>query len=82
VVARSPSADPAALRAHLLAGHTTAEDVGRIAARAGAGKLVLTHLVPADEQEVADEAWIGAVRPHFDGEIVVGHDLLDVWGGP
>src|SRR5438477_1244556 len=35
--------DAARLRRHLLAAHTATEDVGRIAARAGVGTLVLSH---------------------------------------
>lgn len=66
------------LRAHLLASHTPAAEAGRVAAAAGVKKLVLSHLVPGDDPSITDEMWRAAARPHFDGEIVVGRDLLAV----
>ncbi|MGZ5483065.1 MAG: MBL fold metallo-hydrolase, partial [Pyrinomonadaceae bacterium] len=50
------------LRAHLLASHTSAEDVGRIAARAGVKTLVLTHFVPGNDPSITDEQWAEGVR--------------------
>ena len=65
------------LRAHLLASHTTAEDVGRVAAEAGVKTLVLSHFVPGGAP-IPDQTWIDAVRPHFGGRIVVGRDLMEL----
>ena len=67
---------PPKLRDFLVDGHTTAEDAGRIAAQAGVGTLVLTHLLPGDQPEVTDEIWAAEAARQFDGRIVVGHDLL------
>jgi ribonuclease BN (tRNA processing enzyme) len=67
---------PPNLRSFLVGGHTSAEDCGRIAARAGVKTLALTHLLPSDEGLVSDETWIGEARRHFAGEIVVGEDLM------
>jgi len=66
---------PPNLKKFLLAGHTTAEDAGRIAAQAGVRRLVLTHLLPGDEP-IADEVWREHAARHFKGEIVVGKDKL------
>lgn len=66
----------ATLKAHLLASHTLAEDVGRIATRAGVGRLVLNHLVPADDPEVRAEHWEAAVRTTWAGSLTVGRDGL------
>jgi ribonuclease BN (tRNA processing enzyme) len=66
------------LRRHLLAAHTTTEELGKIAARAGVKTLVLSHLVPGGSPPIADDAWIEGVRAHFDGRIVVGHDLMEL----
>jgi ribonuclease BN (tRNA processing enzyme) len=66
------------LRAHLLASHTTTEQVGRVATEAGVKTLVLSHFVPGGVPFVADEVWRDAVRPTFKGEIVVGRDLLEL----
>lgn len=66
------------LREHLLASHTSAEGVGRIAARAGIKTLVLTHLVPGNDPSITDEQWSEGVRKHFKGRIVVGKDLMEI----
>jgi ribonuclease BN (tRNA processing enzyme) len=76
LVARVPQA--ATLREHLLASHTAAEDCGRVAAAAGVGMLVLSHLVPSDDPAITDEMWIAAARVHFRGPVVVGKDLLEL----
>lgn len=67
---------PPRLKAFLMEGHTTAEDCGRIAAEAGVKTLVLSHLLPGDDAELADEVWRAEAARHFRGEIVVGRDLL------
>ena len=66
------------LRDHLLASHTMAEDVGRIAAMAGVKKLALNHLVPADDPAFSDKDWAHAVATHWDGEVIVGKDGLKI----
>ncbi|MDB5733882.1 MAG: elaC [Alphaproteobacteria bacterium] len=66
------------LRAHLLASHTTAEEVGRIATEAGVKTLVLSHFVPGGLPAISDAEWEAAVRPHFKGELIVGRDLLEI----
>jgi len=66
------------LREHLLASHTSTEDVGRIAAQAGVKTLVLSHLVPGDDPSITDEQWIAGVRAHFNGTVIVGKDLLEI----
>ncbi|THD36140.1 MAG: MBL fold metallo-hydrolase [Sphingomonas sp.] len=62
---------------HLRRSHTSAEDAGRVAARAGVKKLVLSHLVPGGPQ-VTDAMWLAAVRTTFAGEVVIGRDLMEV----
>ena len=63
-----------AVRHHLARAHSTPEQVGEIATRAGVRTLVLSHLVPGDLAPTEDE-WEARVRPHFAGEIVCGVDL-------
>jgi ribonuclease Z len=58
----------------LMSYHTSAEEAGVIARDAGVKTLVLTHLIPAGQEEVFRER---AARA-FKGEIVVGRDLLKV----
>ncbi|MGL5139300.1 MAG: MBL fold metallo-hydrolase [Beijerinckiaceae bacterium] len=66
----------ARLKQHLLASHTIAEDVGRIAADAGVKHLALNHLVPADDPEVSAAHWEAAVRTRYAGPLTVGRDGL------
>jgi ribonuclease BN (tRNA processing enzyme) len=76
LVARVPNADR--LLEHIVASHTTHEDVGKVAKAAGVKTLVLSHIVPADDASVTDEIWIAGVRPHFDGKVIVGRDLMEL----
>src|SRR2546421_1899194 len=66
------------LREHLLAAHTSTEDVGRIAAQADVKTLVLTHFVPGDDPAITDEQWSEGVRKYFNGRIIVGKDLMEI----
>ena len=47
-----------------------------MAAAAGVKTLVLSHLLPGALAPVPDDTYVAAVRKHFDGEIIVGRDLL------
>lgn len=73
LIASEPNATT--LREHLVASHSTPEQVGLVATEAGVKTLVLSHFVPGGPV-VADQAWLDAVRPHFAGEIVIGKDLM------
>ena len=66
------------LRAHLLSSHTSTQEVGRLAKEAGVKTLVLSHFVPGGYPFLKDEIWYDAVRPYFDGELIVGRDLLEI----
>jgi ribonuclease BN (tRNA processing enzyme) len=59
---------------HLLNSHTTIEQVGEVAQRAGAGTLVLNHLVPADNPH---RRWLEA-RGGFSERLIVGEDLMQL----
>jgi ribonuclease BN (tRNA processing enzyme) len=76
LVSRIPNASR--LRDHLLASHTSVEDCARIATAAGVKMLVLSHLVPPDDPQVSEQDWLTAARPHYEGPIVVGRDLLEI----
>jgi ribonuclease BN (tRNA processing enzyme) len=67
---------PPRLKQFLVEGHTSAEDCGRIAAQAGVKTLVLSHLLPGDDTELADAVWRAEAAKHFGGEIIVGRDLM------
>ena len=74
----APGEPGSALRKHVMDSHTTAEDAGRIATRAGVKTLVLSHFVPAEEPPISDEQWRAAAAGTFAGTVVVGRDLLEL----
>ena len=76
IIASEPNAPR--LREHIIASHTTTEQVGRVATAARVKTLVLSHLVPGGVGSLSDEAWMDAVRPHFSGKLVIGRDLLEI----
>jgi ribonuclease BN (tRNA processing enzyme) len=62
----------------IISHHTTAEQVGRVAAAARVKLLVLSHFVPAEDPNVPDEEWLAPVRRHYSGQVVVGRDLMEI----
>jgi len=76
---RRDAPQPPAVVRHILASHTDAEDVGRLASAAGVKTLVLTHFVPSDPPEaVTDEQWRAAASRHFKGRVLLGKDLMEI----
>lgn len=68
-----------ALKHHIIEAHTTAEEVGQVAAEANVGTLVLTHFVPTGLPEYdRPDLWLEGVRKHYDGKVIVGEDLLEI----
>jgi ribonuclease BN (tRNA processing enzyme) len=76
LIATEPNAKT--LREHLLASHTTTEQVGRIATEAGVKTLVLSHFVPGGAPVIEDQVWFDAVRPFYSGNLIVGRDLMEI----
>jgi ribonuclease BN (tRNA processing enzyme) len=74
----APGAPGSALRKHVIESHTPVEEAGRVAAEAGVRTLVLSHLVPSENPPVTDAQWLAGARVHFRGQIIVGHDLLEL----
>jgi ribonuclease Z len=66
--------DTPEVAARLTRYHTSAEEAGQLAAKAGVRKLVLTHLIPGN----ADETFRERAGRTFKGEIVVGKDLMRI----
>jgi ribonuclease BN (tRNA processing enzyme) len=64
------------LKQHLIASHTLVEDAGRIATAARVKRLVLNHLIPADDPNVRSEDWVAAARTTWSGPLEVGRDGL------
>ena len=53
--------------------HTTPEEIGVLASNASVKKLILNHFVPPVFDE---DVLVERISKHFDGEIVVGKDLM------
>ncbi|RAZ73226.1 MBL fold metallo-hydrolase [Mesorhizobium atlanticum] len=68
----------ARLREHLFASHSLAEEAGRIASDAGVRRLVLNHLIPADDPAIGEVDWIYAVRKTWSGDLTIARDGLVV----
>lgn len=66
-----------ALGRQLLETHTTPEQVGAVAARAGVKTLVLSHLVPGNTPR---QRWLKA-QDNFAGRVIVGQDLMQIGVG-
>jgi ribonuclease BN (tRNA processing enzyme) len=66
------------LKRHIIEAHTPPDEVGRIAAEAGVDTLVLTHFVPTDGPADQAELWREGAQEGFDGEIIVGEDLMEL----
>jgi len=61
--------------AHMRKIHTFPEDLGMVAQEAKPKKLVTTHMVPATvPQELQRQ-----IAENFDGKIIVGEDLMELW---
>jgi ribonuclease BN (tRNA processing enzyme) len=66
------------LKESILSLQAPVEDAARLAQEAGVKTLVLSHLIPADDPEVTESMWLEAARPHFQGRILVGRDLMAI----
>jgi ribonuclease BN (tRNA processing enzyme) len=62
------------LMRHMQEEHTTAEDVGRLAAAAQVKKVVLTHVIPGRDEP--DAVYLDAVKKHYGGPAAVARDLM------
>jgi ribonuclease Z len=61
--------------------HSSVEDAAKTAARSGVATLVLTHPVPAPQPGTEPE-WIALAAQHFEGTVILAHDLLSLDVGP
>lgn len=60
---------------HILRSHSPAEDVARIATKAGVNTLALNHLIPNQADE---NTWRTAIAPYFGGTLLVGRDGMEI----
>ncbi len=57
--------------------HSGVHEAAETAARVGAKRLVLTHMVPAPTPDQYPE-WIEFAQQSFDGEVIIGDDLTTI----
>jgi ribonuclease Z len=57
--------------------HSGVIEAAQTAARVGAKRLALTHMVPAPTPDEYPD-WVGRASEHFDGEIIIGDDLTTI----
>jgi ribonuclease BN (tRNA processing enzyme) len=69
---------PADFISHQTKDHSAPKFVGSTATATGVSKLVLYHLIPANLSVTSQARWISLISPHYEGDIVVGSDLLEV----
>lgn len=62
---------------HLLSSHTPVGLAGKVAEEAQVKTLVLSHFVPGSSI-VSDDQWKDAAEKEFSGEVIVGHDLMNI----
>lgn len=78
VLRRASDLPPAALGpmlAHMVEDHLTPEQVGRLAAAARVGRVVLTHLAPGMDEETDTSGYTTGIAAHYRGPVTVANDL-------
>jgi len=72
-----PQAEIDSLVTHILTGHASTEDIGRVASAAGVRLLVLNHLIPGglEKTPLSDNDYITGVRLNYSGPIIVGQSI-------
>jgi ribonuclease Z len=68
---------PGPMAKDILEYHSGVEEAAQTAARVGAKRLALTHMVPAPTPDEYPE-WIARAAEHFDGDVIIGDDLTTI----
>ena len=66
------------VREILLQVHTDSVEVGEVGSEAGVKRIALHHFVPSQPGAVGDDQWRRQVSRHYDGEVIVGQDLMSI----
>lgn len=70
-----PAAARAPMMAHMAQDHLTPENVARLAAAAGAKRVVLTHLSPGMDREAGTVGYTAGMAAIYRGPVTVANDL-------
>lgn len=73
--ARRPGGPMSDLQAHLSTHHLTPEEVGKMAAAAGAKSVVVTHLSGPDPDADALSSYVEEIGAYYRGPVSIGEDL-------
>lgn len=68
---------PGEMAQDILEYHSGVVEAAQTAARVGAKRLALTHMVPSPTPEQYPE-WVARAAEHFDGEVIIGDDLTTI----
>jgi ribonuclease BN (tRNA processing enzyme) len=60
---------------HMQEDHATPDVIGKLAAKAKVGMVVLSHIIPGAESD-SDSAYSEGVSAHYSGAVVVAKDLM------
>jgi ribonuclease BN (tRNA processing enzyme) len=60
---------------HMTEDHATPDEIGKLAAGAKVGMVILSHIIPGDAND-PDNAYSDGVAAHYSGKIVVAKDLM------
>jgi ribonuclease BN (tRNA processing enzyme) len=67
----------APMRFHMEQEHLTAEEIGKMAAKARVRTVVLTHFSPGLDSETDASRYTSGVRKYFPGTVIAGQDLFE-----
>lgn len=62
---------------HMQNEHLTPADVGKMAARAHVGMVILHHFGPGLDSETDTSGYTAGVKQHYSGPVIAGRDLLE-----
>ncbi len=68
---------PGPMAQDILEYHSGVVEAAQTAARVGAKRLAMTHMVPAPTPDQYPE-WIARAAEHYDGEVIIGDDLTTI----
>jgi ribonuclease BN (tRNA processing enzyme) len=79
-IGRGAAANTESIGRHVIETHSSAEDVGRMAAGAKVKTVVLSHLVGGTGQRAgaAADPFTADIKKFFDGEVIVGRDQMRI----
>ncbi len=63
------------MKQHLSTHHLTPEQVGKMAAEAKVGRVVITHLVASRRPDVSTDSYVAEIRKSYSGPVEIADDL-------